>query len=152
MALLEKQLRVKFSTLPGAGKGLFTTKFIPKGTRIVEYRGKITTWKEVAHDEGNNGYIFYVKRSHVIDARFYPKSIARYANDARGLQKVKGIRNNSEYEIEGLRVYVDAIRDIPAGSEIFVDYGREYWRIIRYNAQLNKVRTKKKGIDKSISK
>ena len=142
MALLEKQLRVRSSTLPGAGKGLFTTKFIPKGTRIVEYWGKITTWKEVAHDEGSNGYIFYVKRSHVIDARFCPKSIARYANDARGLQKVKGIRNNSEYEIEGLRVYVDAIRDIPAGSEILVDYGREYWQIIRYNAKLYKTQLK----------
>lgn len=138
MALLEKQLRVKTSTLPGAGKGLFTTQFIAKGTRIVEYWGKITTWKEVAHDEGSNGYIFYVKRYHVIDARFFPKSIARYANDARGLEKIKGIRNNSEYEIEGLRVYIDAIRDIPAGSEILVDYGREYWRVIRYNAKLHK--------------
>jgi uncharacterized protein len=146
MALLEKQLRVKTSTLPGAGKGLFTTKFIAKGTRIVEYWGKITTWKEVEHDEGSNGYIFYVKRSHVIDARFHTKSIARYANDARGLQKITGIRNNSEYEIEGLRVYIDAIRDIPAGSEILVDYGREYWQIIRYNARLHekqKVKNKK---------
>jgi SET domain-containing protein len=146
MALLEKQLRVKTSTLPGAGKGLFTTKFIAKGTRIVEYWGKITTWKEVEHEEGSNGYIFYVKRSHVIDARYYKKSIARYANDARGLQKITGIRNNSEYEIEGLRVYIDAIRDIPAGSEILVDYGREYWEVIRYNARLHekqKVKSKK---------
>jgi len=38
MALLEKQLVVKRSAIPNSGKGLFTKKFIPKGTRIVEYK------------------------------------------------------------------------------------------------------------------
>ncbi|PZR24775.1 MAG: SET domain-containing protein-lysine N-methyltransferase, partial [Azospira oryzae] len=47
MALLEKHLYVKKSTLPGAGKGLFTKVFIPKGTRIIEYKGEVLTWKEV---------------------------------------------------------------------------------------------------------
>ena len=51
MAFLEKQLYVKKSTLPNAGKGLFTKKLIPKGTRIVEYKGKTRTWKEVQKDD-----------------------------------------------------------------------------------------------------
>jgi uncharacterized protein len=38
MALLEKQLFIKISIIPGAGKGLFTRKPIAKGTRIVEYK------------------------------------------------------------------------------------------------------------------
>ena len=59
MALLEKQLEVKESTIPGAGKGLFTKIFIPKGTRIVEYKGKLTTWKEVENDY-KNGYIYSI--------------------------------------------------------------------------------------------
>ncbi|WP_431210577.1 SET domain-containing protein [Puia sp. P3] len=46
MPLLEKQLVVKRSTLKGAGKGLFTTRDIPRGKKIVEYKGKVTTWKE----------------------------------------------------------------------------------------------------------
>ncbi|MBK8291257.1 MAG: SET domain-containing protein [Flammeovirgaceae bacterium] len=59
MALLEKKLIVKKSTLPGAGKGLFTKVSIPKGTRIVEYKGKIVTWKEVeAMADERNGYVF----------------------------------------------------------------------------------------------
>jgi SET domain-containing protein len=136
MALLEKSLIVKKSTIPGAGDGLFTKAFIPKGTRIVEYTGKICTWKEVNHDEGRNGYIYYVKRYHVIDARFHEKSMARYANDAQGLTRIKGINNNCEYNIEGLRVFIDAKKDIPAGTEILVDYGREYWSVIRYNNRL----------------
>ena len=133
MVLLEDQLVVKKSKLPGAGKGLFTKKFIPRGTKIVEYKGRISTWKEVNHQKGDNGYIFYVKRDHVIDAAPYKKALARFANDARGINKVKGITNNSEYKEFGLRVFIVANKDIPAGSEILVDYGKDYWKVIRYN-------------------
>jgi uncharacterized protein len=136
MALLEKQLIVKRSSIPGSGKGLFTKKFIPKGTRIVEYKGKITTWKEVEHNNGSNGYIYYVSRNHVIDARTYVKALARYANDARGLQKIKGISNNSAYVHDQLRVYIEAIKDIPANSEILVAYGKEYWDAIKHNEKI----------------
>ena len=133
MVLLEDQLVVKKSKLPGAGKGLFTKKIIPKGTRIVEYKGRITSWKEVNHQKGENGYIFYVKRDHVIDAAPYKKAMARFANDARGINKKKGLANNAEYKEYGLRVFIVATKDIPAGSEIFVDYGKDYWKVIRYN-------------------
>ena len=68
MPFLEKQLIVKRSTLKGAGKGLFTLKDIPKGKKIVEYKGKISKWKEVDAMNGMNGYIYYVNRDHVIDA------------------------------------------------------------------------------------
>ena len=133
MVLLEDQLVVKKSKLPGAGKGLFTKKFIPRGTKIVEYKGRISTWKEVEHNKGDNGYIFYVKRDHVINAEPYKKALARFANDASGLSKVKGITNNSEYKEDGLRVFIVAKKDIPAGSEILVDYGKDYWKVIRHN-------------------
>jgi SET domain-containing protein len=144
MALLEKYLTVKKSTLPGAGKGLFTKIFIPKGTRIVEYKGRITTWKDVEDEEskGENKYIYYVKRNYVIDAQPYKKALAKYANDARGLIRVKGIYNNAEYNEEGLRVYIEAKKDIPAGAEILVDYGKEYWDAIKYNMKLDRKRNK----------
>lgn len=133
MPLLEKQLLVRRSTLKGAGKGLFTTKPIAKGTKIVEYRGKITTWKEVNDRNGLNGYIYYVNRNHVLDAWATKKALARYANDAQGLVRTVGIRNNSTYETEGLRVFIVAAKKIPAGSEILVGYGKEYWDIIKEN-------------------
>ena len=140
MALLEKQLYIKKSTIPGSGKGLFTKKFIPKGARIVEYKGKMTTWKEVNHDDGKNGYIYYIDRNHVIDARTYSKALGRYANDARGLQKVKSMTNNAVYTEENYKVFIEATRDIPAGSEILVSYGKEYWDVIRHNLRLEKQR------------
>ena len=137
MALLEKHLVVKKSTLPGAGKGLFTRKAIPKGTRIVEYKGKITSWKDADHRNGGNGYIYYVKRYHVIDALPRPSALARYANDARGIIRVKGITNNAEYVEDGLKVYIPSKKNIPANSEIFVGYGKEYWDVIRENRKIN---------------
>ena len=134
MALLEKQLVVKKSRLKGAGKGLFTTKFIPKGTRIVEYKGKVTTWEEASSGRSFNGYIYYVNKNHVIDAKKTLNALARYANDARGLSKIEGISNNSKYvQDDDNRVYIESFRNIEAGDEIFVGYGKEYWDVVREN-------------------
>lgn len=136
MALLEKQLFVKKSTIPNAGKGLFTKKFIPKGTLIVEYKGKRSTWKDVKDEDGKNAYIFYINRNNVINGLNNKKSLARYANDARGLVKIKGLTNNCDYMVEGIRAFIETKRDIPGGSEIFVDYGKDYWKVIRFNIKL----------------
>lgn len=144
MALLEKHLVVKDSSIPNSGKGLFTRIFIPKGTRIVEYKGRITTWKEVKNDS-DNGYIYTINNDHVIDARPTPKALARYANDARGLVRVKGITNNSTYVNDGFKAYIESVKDIPAGAEILVSYGKEYWDVVRENLKIDKERKKKKG-------
>lgn len=136
MALLEKQLFIRRSTLPASGKGLFTRKFIPKGTRIVEYKGKVTTWKEVDHHKGSNGYIYYINKNRVIDASPYYKTFGRYANDACGLQKIKGITNNATYVEDNGKVFIEATKDIPANAEILVSYGKEYWDVIRHNLAL----------------
>ena len=89
MALLEKHLQVKTSTIPGAGLGLFTDVEIAKGTRIVEYKGRVTTWKEVKNDS-TNMYLYTINTRHVIDARRTMKALARYANDAKGITRIKG--------------------------------------------------------------
>jgi hypothetical protein len=140
MALLEHTLVIKNSTLPGAGKGLFTKKFIPKGTRIVEYKGRVTTWKAVEHDH-DNAYLFTVHAGHVIDAKRSYKALARYANDARGFTRVKGITNNClYYRDENDRVFLESKQDIPAGSEIFVSYGNDYWKVMRENRRIEQER------------
>lgn len=153
MAFLEKHLYVKRSTLPGSGKGLFTKVDIPKGTRIVEYKGRRTIWKDVKDDDGKNGYIFYINSKNVIDALPTEKALGRYANDAKGYSRVKGITNNSEYVIEKKRCFIDATKNIPAGSEIFVGYGAEYWKTMRDNWKIDtdakKAKTRKKTKSKS---
>ena len=142
MALLEKYLYVKSSTIPNSGKGLFTKKFIPKGTKIVEYKGRRTAWKDVKDEDGKNGYIFFINRNNVIDALPWKSALARYANDARGLVKIKGLTNNADYIVDGTRAYIESKKDIPAGSEIFVDYGKDYWKVIRENIKLWKEEAK----------
>ncbi len=133
MALLEKHLIVKRSTIPQAGKGLFTKISIPKDTLIVEYKGKISSWKDANHDNGMNGYIYYINRKHVIDAKNYIKALARYANDGKGPYGVKGVKNNSDYVKQDDKVYIKSTKDISAGSEILVGYGKEYWDVIKKN-------------------
>jgi SET domain-containing protein len=149
MALLEKQLVVKKSTIPNSGKGLFTKKFIPKGTRIVEYKGKITSWRDVKDEDGKNGYIFYVNRNHVINALPVKTALARYANDARGLVRITGVTNNCDYITDGKKAYIESKKDIPAGSEILVDYGTDYWKVIRENMRLW-AREEKEALRKSL--
>lgn len=128
MALLEKWLRVRKSKLPKAGKGLFTTIAISKGDRIVEYKGKIEKWKDVKYEDATNGYLLHINNQTVIDGRS-SKTFGRYANDARGHTRVLGLRNNAEFVTEGRRCFMEAIRNIPKGEEIFVDYGRAYWAL-----------------------
>lgn len=131
MAFFEKNLIVKKSKLPKAGKGLFTKVDIPKGTRLVEYKGRIQPWREVKDEDGINGYLMYINRNVVINGLTAMKSLARYANDAGGLVRLEGVRNNSEFISEGKRCYIDATRNIKAGEEIFASYGREYWTLIK---------------------
>ena len=146
MALLEKQLYIRKSTLPGSGKGLFTKKFIPKGTRIVEYKGEILTWKEVQKlADDRNGYVFYVNSKHCIDAFNYKKALGRYANDAKGLSKVEGVKTNAEYIVDDKRCFIKAIKDIPARSEILVEYGADYWKVVKDNLKIDRDWEKKHG-------
>ena len=133
MALLEKHLYVKKSNIPKAGKGLFTRQFITRGTLIVEYKGRITTWKEVLNGKVFNGYVYYLNRCHVIDAMPYKKALAKFANDANGLNKIKNLKNNSKFIIQQNKVYIQVVKDICAGEEILVSYGREYWKVIAEN-------------------
>ena len=136
MEVLDNYLKVKRSAIPGTGKGLFTTVDIPKGKIITEYKGKITTWNNVAHDEGKNLYIYYVSRNHVIDAKGNKDAFAHFANDANGPTRVKGMNNNSEYVIKNKRVFIVATKNIPAKAEVLVGYGKEYWDTLKANELL----------------
>lgn len=136
MKVDKKDLFVKESTIPESGKGLFTKVFIPKGTYVVEYTGKVTSWKDADHEDGKNGYIYFLNRNHVINASRHKAALARYANDARGLSKVKGILNNAVYEEEKKKVFIKAVKNIEPGQEIFVAYGKDYWDTIKENFNL----------------
>ena len=126
-----KHLHIKKSQLPNAGKGLFTRVDIRKGDRIVEYKGRHQLWEEVKDQDGHNGYLLRMNRTMAINGLPSKNALGRYANDAAGNSRVKGLRNNSEYLIYGKRCFIEATRTIRKGEEVFVSYGREYWALVR---------------------
>ena len=79
-------------------------------------------------ENGRGGYAFYVSKKRCIDAFDYPDALARYANDARGLTRIPGLRNNALYAIRKGQPFIQATRDIKPGEEIFVYYGPDYWK------------------------
>lgn len=149
-------LIVKKSQLPGAGKGLFTTKAYKKEDKIIEYRGEIIGWKEYNErvKKNEDGYLFYFNRNKCVDAYHTPQYKARFANDAAGIVRVKGLRNNSHYEVHDDKCYIVAARDIKAGEEIFCDYTRDYWKCVSYNIRLKKKQEKaaKAKVGKRVKK
>jgi SET domain-containing protein len=124
-------LYVKKSKLPKAGKGLFTKEEIKKGAVVCEYEGEKITWKECLrrneNQTGKGAYYFHVTDKNCIDAQYTLWAMGRYANDATGFSRVAGLRNNARYEVIKNKPYILAIRNIKAGEEIFVSYGKEYW-------------------------
>ncbi len=126
-------LIIKKSRLPGAGKGLYTTKAIRKESKIIEYRGEIIGYNEYRKRtrKEQDHYLFFVRMEHCIDAMYTPQYKARYANDAAGITRLKGVKNNSDYVISGNKCFIVASRNIKAGEEIFVNYTKSYWSYMR---------------------
>jgi uncharacterized protein len=139
MTIKPQYLEIKPSQIPNAGLGLFTKVFIPVGSLVIEYKGVVTTWDAVK-EQIDNDYIYYISRNHVIDAAPTPKSLARYANDAKGLTQLPGINNNCIFKKMEGRVFIKARANIQPGSEILVSYGKQYWDTARNNIALEKER------------
>jgi len=123
-------LYVKRSQIPGAGKGLYTDAPFKKDDYIIEYEGEQITWDEVMKrsENGRGGYAFFITNKKCIDAFNRPDALARFANDARGLTRTPGLRNNALYAIKKGKPYIQATRNIKPGEEIFVSYGPDYWK------------------------
>lgn len=68
--------------------------------------------------------------------------MGRYANDAKGIGRAEGLRNNAQYEIKTRqrekRVFIVATRTIKANDEVLVDYGKDYWKNLSKAKDLKK--------------
>ncbi len=141
-------LVVRKSRIPNAGRGLFTTSPIRKGDVIIEYLGDRLTWKQVLqrykHNLDEVRYVFSITDDNCIDAKPRKEELAQYANDANGGGKKGPFKNNCEYSIIKKRPYIVATKNIPANSELLVDYGDEYWEAIRENEEKERKKQEKK--------
>jgi len=130
-------LEIKKSSIANAGKGLFAKAIFKRGDRVIEYTGDIITWAECKKRneklDGVGAYYFYVSARKCVDAQNCLDSLARYANDASGIVRIPGIKNNARFEVIKGKPYIIASRTIKPGDEIFVGYGKEYWDAMREN-------------------
>ncbi|HPI31066.1 MAG TPA: SET domain-containing protein [Bacteroidales bacterium] len=128
-------ISIKPSQIPGSGLGLWATKDFKKGDVIVKYDGDKISLKECErrnqNQDGYGGYYLTLSKNRIIDAQHTLWAMGRYANDAAGLNRIKGLRNNAKYQLIKREAFIVASRNIKAGEEILVSYGRSYWNILR---------------------
>ena len=111
-----KLYKVGFSKINN--KGLFANKNIKKGTKIINYVGKIITKKETdtnpKFDNGKAIYLYNLNSRYDLDGDFtYNK--ARLINHS--------CNPNCEVDGKGLKLWINAIKDIKKGEELSYDYG-----------------------------
>ncbi len=152
-------LYLKKSLIPGAGKGLFVKNEVKKGEIVCEYEGEIVPWSvcEKRAEEGHEGYAFFITKNRCVDAYFTKEAIGRYANDAKGIGRVEGLKNNAQYEIKTRqgekRVFIVATRTIKANDEVLVDYGKDYWKnLSKAKDLMEKVKSEKNKAQKKAKK
>src|SRR5881396_1958852 len=99
------------------GRGVYATQFIPEGTRIIEYTGQRVSWEAAPDDENDpHTFNFGLENGEVINPEIG-------GNDARWINH--SCDPNCEAVEEDDRIFIDAIRDIEAGEELFYDYALE---------------------------
>ncbi|MDB5819511.1 MAG: protein-lysine N-methyltransferase [Rhizobacter sp.] len=101
------------------GKGVFATALIAKGERIIEYKGEVISWPEALrrhpHDPSQPNHTFYF---HVDDETVIDGNVD--GNDSKWINHA--CKPNCEAEDDSGRIFIDALRNIKAGEELFFDY------------------------------
>jgi SET domain-containing protein len=114
----DTHIKVRHSTIHG--NGVFATRKIPAGARIIEYQGKRITEKQAEKRFGldpENPYhtfFFSLENGKLIDG-------GDEGNDARWINH--SCEPNCEAQEEKGRVFIHALRDIARGEELNYDYG-----------------------------
>ncbi len=104
------------------GKGVFATKRIKKGQRIIEYIGERISPEEetLRYDDESmdrhHTFLFAIDEKTTIDA-------GRIGNDAKYINH--SCDPNCEAVDEEGRIFVEAIKNIQPGTELFYDYAFE---------------------------
>lgn len=102
------------------GNGVFASRTIPAGARVIEYQGKRITEKQAAKRFGldpenpHHTFFFSLESGKLIDG-------GDEGNDARWINH--SCEPNCEAQEEKGQVFIHALRDITRGEELNYDYG-----------------------------
>ena len=134
-------IKIKRSTLPGAGEGAFVTHAIVKGERLGQYLGNLTdkpgdyvfdtklplgagTLQLDGEDKATSNWTRY------INTGTWEGVTTREPNIefAYGVTEVPFEIDGEIREIQTAVIFVRAMRDIEAGEELFLSYGNDYFK------------------------
>lgn len=103
------------------GNGVFALRDIPAGTRILQYAGKRLTPEQadalfpVNPDEPFHTFFFALSNGKIVDG-------GQGGNDSRWINHSCAPNCEGHENVDGSRVFIVAMRDIPAGEELLYDY------------------------------
>ena len=112
---------------PIHGNGVFAVCDIPKGTSIIEYRGRRLTHAEADRRFGNevdsgHTFLFTLNDEYLIDGGD-GGNVARWINHSCSPNCQAWIVEHASGDPRRDRVIIEAKRDIRAGDELTYDYG-----------------------------
>jgi SET domain-containing protein len=102
------------------GRGVFAIDDIKRGTSIIEYKGKLSTWDDAMErpdsdpEDSAHTFLFEIDDGRVIDARIRGNA-ARWINHSCQPNCITQERKNG-------RVFIEAKRRIHPGEELTYDY------------------------------
>ena len=111
--------RITLRRSPIHGNGVFAVTDIPKGTELLEYRGRLMTHAQIDRkyasvpDNGHT-FLFTLNDDYVIDANVGGNA-ARWINHACSPNCIAD-------EVDG-RIFIKSLRTLKPGEELFYDYG-----------------------------
>ena len=99
-------------------RGLYASKNIKSGEKVIEYVGKLITKKHTEEnpkfDNSKAIYLFNLNNRYDLDGDFV-YNVARLINHS--------CNPNCEVESKGLKLWISSIRDIKKNEELSYDYG-----------------------------
>ena len=102
-------------------RGLYASKDIKSGVKIIDYVGKLITKKEAQQnskfDNTRDIYLFNINEKYDLDGEF-KWNTARLINHS--------CNPNCEVEGAGLKLWISSLREIKKGEELTYDYGFGY--------------------------
>ena len=110
--------RVTVRRSPVHGKGVFATRSLAAGERVLEYKGEITAWRYALRRHRREGvaghtFLFGLSDGQVIDG-------SRGGSSARWLNHA--CTPNCETIEDDGRIFIYTLRPVDAGEEFFIDY------------------------------
>ena len=126
----KRGVAVRTSAIPNGGQGLFAAKDIPAKAKIVDYGGTVMT--AARYNRNRSGYGIALGQGMVLDGKSTQSGLGRYANSCTPADKRAGNchGNNARLSVNAANssASVKSTKRIKKGQEIFVAYGKQYWR------------------------